>query len=398
MIPTRVTNLEKARKQYGKRADFYASFLTVGDELADNVVLAFEKIGPRKGHEMLNQALDQGIQSVKNAPEALLKLFEQIDDIPEWVDWKRVNHGARVYQRTGIAGSLVLSALSLMNGYHSHAATKPLVFTGQLDTMARRRLAETGRFIAETAQVDGLRRFRPGFKTTIKVRLIHAQVRRFLSQSDRWDTAAWGLPINNADMAATTLTFSVAMMYGTRYMGLRFKPDEADDVMQLWKYSGYLSGVDAALLCESEPEAMTWSLMIDMLQPGPDEGSIRLAEALRKVNYSRGENAIQRAMVPLMAAFHDGLTWATAGDEVARDLKTPHEMWKHAIPLTKMLVTPIELARERLPLASYFASLAGNYMLRTAVKTELQGKSAEFHPPAKIPHEHRFQPVNKAAS
>ena len=41
-----------------------------------------------------------------------------------------------------------------MNGYHSSAAIKPLLFTGRLDVMARRRLAETGRFIAETIVVE----------------------------------------------------------------------------------------------------------------------------------------------------------------------------------------------------------------------------------------------------
>lgn len=378
MIPTRVCNLERARKLYGARADFYVSFLMRSDDLADGVVDALATLPKHAANAMVDTALAKGIDAVRDAPDALRALFAQVDELPEWVDWERLRLGAITYQRTGIAGSLILSAFSLMNGYHSNAATKALVFTGQLDRMARRRLAETGRFIADTIQVDGLRRTAPGFASTIKVRLVHAQVRRFLLRSDQWDSSAWGLPINQADMAATNMAFSIAVLHGTRTMGLRFTDDEADSLMQLWRYSGYLSGVDPGLLSTSEREAMEWAELIDLVQPGPDEGSRRLAAALRNVTFERAETPVGKQIAPWLSRYHDGLTRATAGDEVADDLGIPNPLWKYAVPLTYAMVSPLEALRERLPGATWISAQFGNLVWQRAVDQELAGKRPRF--------------------
>jgi len=390
-IPSRVSNLEEARRLYGARADFYVSFLQRSDDLADAVVESFESLTPGAGQQMLATALDRGIEAVKDAPPALRALFAQVGDVPSWVDWDVLRLGARTYQRTGVAGSLVLSAFSLMNGYHSHAAAKPLLFTGQLDRMARRRLAETGHFIAETCQVDGLRRFAEGFKTTIKVRIVHAHVRRYLMQSDAWQPEAWGLPINQADMAATNLAFSVAVLHGTRTMGLRFTSEEADSLMQLWRYSGYLSGIDPGLLCSSESEAMQWAELVDLVQPGPDDGSRLLADALRQVNYDRAVTPLQMFVADLLARYQDGLTRAVAGDGVADDLGLGNHLWKYAIPVTRALVTPLEMLRESLPGATYLSSLAGNFVWTHAVAQELGGKAPKYAAPQRPRFEGRFR-------
>lgn len=378
MIPTRVCNFDRARKLYGARADFYVGFLMRSDDLADAVVDAFGDLAPGAGHAMIDTALARGIAAVPHAPEALRRLFAEVDEVPEWVDWDRLRLGAITYQRTGMAGSLILSAFSLMNGYHSHAATKALVFTGQLDRMARRRLAETGRFIADTIQVDGLRRNAPGFASTIKVRLVHAQVRRFLLRSGKWDSDAWGLPINQADMAATNMAFSIAVLHGTRTMGIRFSHEEADSLMQLWRYSGYLSGVDPGLLSTSEREAMEWAELIDLVQPGPDEGSRRLAAALRDVNLQRADSPLGRTIAPWLSRYHDGLTRATAGDDVADELGIPNPLWKYAVPLTYALLTPVEVLRERLPGATWMSAQVGNFIWQRAVEQELGGKRPRF--------------------
>jgi len=384
-LPTRVSNLERARRRHGARADFYVSFLLRSDELADAVVEAFEALPPGHGQALLDRALDHGIRAVPEAPPPLRALFAQVDEVPEWVDWETLRLGARTYQRTGVAGSLVLSAFSLMNGYHSHAAAKPLLFTGQLDRMARRRLAETGQFVAATCQVDGLRRFAPGFKTTIRVRIVHAWVRRCLLRSAWWRSDAWGLPINQADMAATNLAFSVAVLFGTRRLGFRFTQAEGDSVIQLWRYSGFLSGIDVGLLCSSEAEAMEWADLVDLVQPGPDEGSRRLAHALRRVTYERAETPLQGLVAEVLARYHDGVTRAVAGDQVADDLGIGNAAWKYAVPLTRALLTPLELLRERLPGATTLSALAGNLVWTRAVAQELRGKPARFAPPPVSP-------------
>ncbi len=398
MIPTRLSNREQARKHSGAFVDLYAQLLMQGDPLADAVVLAMEKMGREAGMKMLDAAITRGIHSVKNPPQAFVDLFAQLDEIPPWVDWDRMNRGAAAYQRTGMAGSLTLSAVSLMNGYHSSAAIKPLIFTGALDKMARRRLAETGKFIAETIQTDGLRRFHRGFESTVKVRLVHAFVRRMLSVSGRWDEESWGLPINQADMGATNLSFSIALIHGVRTIGLDISREEGDAIIHLWRYSGYLSGVDMALLPTTEEEAWYRAEVIDMMQPGHDEGSLLLASALRGATEERTDSALQNATMPFVMRYHDALTRIVIGDEKCDHLGTPHADWVPTVRRMAKFVGATERLRQRLPFGTALATALGNRVWLTAVERELKGKDATFEPPRSIPFAHRFSERRRQAT
>lgn len=395
MIPTRVQRLEAARRLYGSRADHYVGFYNVGDPLADDLVLAYEQLPPGEGARMFEQALEHGIAAVRHPPEALVRLFAQLDDVPDWVDWERMHHGARAYMRPGFFGGLTLSAVGLLTGYHSHAATKALAFTGRLDQMAQRRLAETGIFVLQVFQIDALRRFGEGFKTAVRVRMIHAQIRRHLARSPAWRTEEWGLPINNADMAATNVAFSIGMLTSVRQLGFRFTTDEADDVMLLWKYAGYLSGVDIGLLATSDRDALELGRMIVLLQPGPDGHSRMLADALRRVyaypNFGRGP--MKRAITPLLGAFHDGIAHAAAeatGRDV-RELGVDHYEWRYAVPLTRMLLTPLEIVREHVPFATQLASWAGNRMWRQGASDVRKRERITLAEPTRPAYEHRFK-------
>lgn len=395
-LPRRVQRLDEARRLYGSRADLYASFYREGDPLADDVVAAFEELPPGAGQQMLERALAHGIASVPEAPPALTRLFAQLDDVPRWVDWERMHRGARAYMRPGFFGGLTLSAVGLLSGYHSHAATKPLAFTGRLDQMAQRRLAETSLFVLQVFQIDALRRGGEGFAMAVRVRMIHAQIRRHLLRSPAWRTEEWGLPINNADMAATNVAFSIGMLESVRQLGFRFTTDEADDVMLLWRYVGYLSGVDVGLLATSDRDALELGRLIVLLQPGPDEHSRLLADALRKVyaypNF--GEGPFMRAFMPLLGAYHDGIAHAvslTTGRDV-RELGVPHFGWRHAVPVTRVLLTPLELVREHVPFGSRLASWAGNRMWRQGARDVRKRGRITLAEPAKPAYEHRFTP------
>lgn len=398
MTPTRVSNLAIARRDYGALADVLCEKLMHGDPLADALVARMASMPRAEAMAMLDRALDHGIGSVSNAPQELVDLFAQVDRVPSWVDWDRIALGARAYQRTGLAGSIVLSAVSLMNGYHSNAAIKPLLFTGRLDVMARRRLAETGRFIAETIQEDGLRRFSPGFKTTIRVRVVHATVRAMLQRSPAWTSEAWGLPINQADLVATNLSFSIALVEGVRHVGLRFSREEVDAILHLWRYSGTLSGCDVGLLPCTEEDAMRLAELMDLIQPGPDDGSLLLAKALRgAITEERKDGSLPDSVRQFLLRFHDGITRDVIGDEKSDRLGVGFPEWKWVVRGMKPIVLATELVRERLPFGTRLAAHVGNQMWLDAVTRELEGHAADFAPPTKLGNEARFRPVSKAA-
>jgi hypothetical protein len=133
----------------------------------------------------------------------------QIDTVPPWVDWELLDRGGAVFLRSGGLGIAALSLAALPLSYASGVGNKPLVFTGHLLRRAPRRLAETARFTVATSQPGGLRRFAPGFKFTVKVRLMHAQVRRLLWGSGRWNpewaprsiSSSWPEPISSSRSA-----------------------------------------------------------------------------------------------------------------------------------------------------------------------------------------------------
>lgn len=379
MVPSRISNLEAARQHSGPYADMVANAYLVADPLADAFAEDAASL-PDGGFALLDRAIARGIEAVPEAPRSLAALFEPLDQVPAWVDWKRIALGARTYQRAGFAGGLTLSAVCLMNGYHSSAAVKPLLFTGRLTDMARRRLAETGRFVVETIQVDGLRRTRPGFALTVRVRFIHSQVRRALLRDPRWVTADWGVPINQADMLATNLAFSIALIRGLSQVGLRVSREESDALIHLWRYSGYLIGVELGLLPVDSAEAIQRADLIDMLQPGPDDGSRALAEALRAVRSVRRPGRLNPLLEPIVTRYHNGLTRAVLGDAKADALETPHREWRQVVRLLRPVIRAGEHLRESLPLANAVAVRVGNRGWRKAVEAELQGRKAELTP------------------
>jgi len=84
------------------------------------------------------------------------------------------------------------------------------------------------------------------------VRILHAKVRRSLllrgrsgAENDAWDVDENGVPINQEDMAATLLAFSVNVLLGIEISaGRPLDAHDQRDYLALWRYLGWLLGVD----------------------------------------------------------------------------------------------------------------------------------------------------------
>lgn len=374
----RYVNRAEARRRFGALADRYARFYLEADPLADALADAIAE--RRVTRAQIDAALRKGLPSVKDPAPELRAFMAAIEAVPAWVDFTLLNDGARVYQRLGPAAMFILSAWSLMNGYHSAPAVKPLMWTRQLDKMAPRRLAETGRFIIETVEVDGLRRYHEGFRIAAHVRVMHATVRRMILASGEWNTAAWGLPINQADMVGTTLEFSALVLRGAEAMGFLLSKRDQRAIMHLWRYSGFVSGVHPDLLAEisSLERTENFTNLIYSIQPGPDEDSIALAAALRRVPASRSRNVWEERLAELVIRYHDGLTYAFNGDEIAKALRVPNPEWRHVIHLTRAVITPLEVLRHVTPGMNGAVTRLGRHLFRSYVQEMLAGKEPGF--------------------
>ena len=380
--PTRYRNREQARALFGRDADRYASFYLVGDPLADDLASWMEQNG-ELAKRQFERALRGGVSAVSDPSTELTRFFLRAETVPAWVDFAQIRTGALAYQRFGILGMIILSAWSLINGYHSSAAVKPLAFTGQLRHNTQRRLAETARFVSEATQVDGLRVGRLGRDISLRVSLVHAHVRRACLSSGQWRTDLWGLPINQADMLGTLLEFSLLMMDGAQRLGFFLTPEEREAILAMWRYCGHLSGVDPWLLKQlgSEYETRRLADLLRLVQPGPDQDSRVLTEQLLKVP---GQNA-QGTGPPLLAVavsrVHNGLARAFNGPEIADDLGIPDDLWQYSVYPIRAALTPVEWLRRKIPGASRLAAHLGNQAVRGDLTRILRGIEPSFSMP-----------------
>ena len=126
----------------------------------------------------------------------------------------------------------------------------------------------------------GLRRDGDGWKLSVRVRLVHAMVRRLLNESGDWDHESWGTPISSAHVGFAITAFSARLLRHLKSLGAKFDDEERESFMQVWRYSGHLMGIPEAILFQSEEDALRIFKIGGMCEPPPDEESISLANAL----------------------------------------------------------------------------------------------------------------------
>ncbi len=379
-LPARVHQVDAARSQFGAGVDTLLAALGRLDPLADAAADALAHL-PASGHNLVDAALHG---DTRESPPALRELLASVAEFPRWVDWARVDRGCALFLRAGFAGGLVLGLRSLPYGYAAPAGNKPLVFSGRLAERAPRRLAETARFVAAVSEPGGLYRRDAGYTITLKVRLMHAQVRRLLQHSGRWDSARWSAPINQHDMLATILLFSQVFLDGLRLLGLGVERDEADDFIHLWRVIGWLIGVDEALLPDDELSARTASETIYLTQGPPDADSRELVAALLNAPAQTARTPAQQRQARVRMHITRQLCRHLLGNPLADALEVPRERPAIAAPILIRTLAGLDRARARLPALERYATRAGRRYWDAVIALGLGDQPADFAPPARL--------------
>jgi len=384
MFPTRFTHLPAARARFGDRVDRLGIYLSRVDEVADRVVAAIAAMAPGEGWKMFDDAAARGISTVTGAPESFRELFAEVERVPVWVDWATLDRGGAVLLRAGVLGGIVLGLKSLVTGYATPAGNKPLVLSGRLAEQAPRRLQETSRFVQATIRPGGLRPQKEGYRISLKVRLIHAQVRRLILRSGRWRADAWGAPVNQHDQVGTLLLFSLLVIDGLRQFGVRVSPEDAEAYMQLWRYSGTLMGVDRDLLPTTEAEARRLGELIAATQDEPDADSRLLTRALLEASRRAAKTSSERKRAERTARFSAGLCRELIGADLADKLGVPTSAWRMVVPLIRRFVSGAELVRGAVPFAGSPALRAGTRYWDRVVEVGLANATMEFGLPQRL--------------
>ncbi|HZX42369.1 MAG TPA: oxygenase MpaB family protein, partial [Myxococcaceae bacterium] len=249
---------------------------------------------------------------------------------------------------------------------------------------APRRLSETSRFVSLVYQPGSLGPGAPGWVAAARVRLMHAQIRRLLRASPRWEAKAWGDPINQVDMAGTVLLFSLVLVDGLRMLGFRIGREECEEVLHLWRIAGWVLGVEQELLCATEPEArLLWELL-EATQEPPDADSAALAAALLESPLHEARFPEERARAERFLPVAYGIGRHLIGGRYADALGYPRTPWRLVAPALRTLISGTGRVVGRLPGIDRLALEAGLRYWRRTVELGLAGEEARFEIPAGV--------------
>lgn len=210
---------------------------------------------------------------------SLSTLWDQLTTVPAWVSYAAIARGQAVFYRYAGPAVTSLTFHSLLGGMASARVVETLARTGGFGTrVARRRLLETFQHILDVTEgVESMKPGGKGWKSTVRVRFLHASVRRRimnLSKNDEdkknegedeskkkdgngsigngdtktgkryYDTSKFGTPINDLDSIGTIASFSSALIWmGLPRQGIFLSQQEISDYLHLWRYVAYLIGV-----------------------------------------------------------------------------------------------------------------------------------------------------------
>ncbi|WP_147128337.1 oxygenase MpaB family protein [Nocardia ninae] len=213
----------------------------VAEAFVDEVYLG--DLGPKAGRAMLDRALTHGIDAVPDAPRSLIRLFEEFDTAPPWLDRDLVDLGARVFRRWGTS-VFSFATTSTLEMYSESSIAKPLSYTGgYAGERAHKRQLETVRFWIDVSDAGGLAPGARGRQTAMRVRIMHVFIRRKLMQRPEWDLDAWGVPISVGDATLTLMAGSVVPGLALWSLGYQTIIREIEATMHFWRYVGHLLGV-----------------------------------------------------------------------------------------------------------------------------------------------------------
>ena len=171
--------------------------------------------------------------------------------LPEWADERKLAVAQDFFANWGLQLSIGLFFGALPRSYTAASSVRALTVVGGLTKQPTRRIAETGQFLIDVMGMDtpglpllpGTR----GQRATRGVRLFHSIARQWLqAEPDRWDRERDGIPIDQEEMLATVLLFSVAALDALDRMGVPYTDEQAEAYVHTWCIAGELMGIGAA--------------------------------------------------------------------------------------------------------------------------------------------------------
>ncbi|KAG0268491.1 hypothetical protein DFQ27_006556 [Actinomortierella ambigua] len=258
------------------RASELEPYRMMGDPLADN---ALEALGIKHGQDAYEALVAYTSRPIEEqADDAPRKFMESVTTVPSWVDWSKIQQGQAVH--------CALLHFSLAGGFNLPKISKVLTSTGYLaGDKTKYRVLETAQFVVDVMQTPDSLKPETGaaWKSIIQVRFLHAQVRQKLSRlskahSKYYNVQEYGVPINQEDMSGTLYSFSaVVWKVMEERMGVAMTRQEQEDYLHVWRYIGYIMGVDPVFDPASSVDranAILESIILHLTDPSHSGGQL----------------------------------------------------------------------------------------------------------------------------
>src|SRR5262249_45188084 len=144
--------------------------------------------------------------------------FKRTAALPAFADPARIARAQDLFTRYGWQVAVGLFCSSLPQAYAAKKGAKVLGYTQALSRHVRQRIFETAQFIFDAMDPGGLAKDGRGVRAAQKVRLMHAAIRHLVLKDRQrpYDPVAFGLPVNQEDMAGTLMTFSCVTLDALR--------------------------------------------------------------------------------------------------------------------------------------------------------------------------------------
>ncbi len=355
------------------------AYRAIGDEAADNLVAELYRSGEVPAvNALMRQLVVNEYPEPAALPAFVRKYLDDTDDLPQWANRLRIEAAEQLFWRFGPKLVLILHCYSLPFCYLGANGAQVLNLTDRLETNPTRRILETAQLLVDVMTPGGLISGQGrGRRTVQKVRLMHAAVRLLAKTSPSWNMA-WGLPINQEDLAGTLMSFSWVGLDGLRKLGVDLEEEERESYLHLWNVVGHLLGVRRELLPRNEARAQALTHAIARHQFGPSEAGRLLTQALVKLTgYGMPGNAFEH-LAPVLIRYFLGERWAG-------DLGYPDAPRFELLGgLFRMLNYQVTEMMERSPALSALAELAGKKMVEAALFMVRGGNRPSFSLPLEL--------------
>ena len=312
---------DKARVLNRRLADDYIRHTFVDDPLADAAVGALAPLDSQEAQRMIAAGMEQRDDVLSTAPRAVQEFFDGVSAPPPWLDLRSLVPGMRAYHQHSDLFIAVHVTGVLVSGF-STLISKSFFRTGRLTEYGVRRLQQNNRHLIEICLPGGLDRHGDGWKLSVRIRLVHAQIRRLLSQPGEWDESRDGVPLSAAHMAFASAAFSSLLVEQVRRVGARISDEEAESFVQIWRYVAWLFGVPETILFRDFNEGLELCRIGFVCEPEPSEEAVLMANSLiNSAPLITGATDPEKRKA--MAKFVYRVSRALVGDELADQLRFP---------------------------------------------------------------------------